>query len=138
MHRLRHWSYVQRETLGPARPIGQYLLLVPLLGLRSATFLAALRWSEDYYLVVLGVLSLGAASIGRAARRWRWHGWVNTHLVAMGLSYIVMLTAFYVGEGATLPLGKKLPRVAYWVLPSVIWCALDSEGPMAESQVAPF
>jgi hypothetical protein len=85
----------------------------------SATFLGALRWSEDYYLVILGVLSLGAASIGRAARRWRWQGWVNTHVVAMGLSYIVMLTAFYVGEGETLTLAK-LPHVAYWVLPSLI------------------
>jgi len=86
----------------------------------SATFLGALRWSEDYYLVVLGVFSLGSASIGLAARRWRWPGWVNTHVVAMGLSYIVMLTAFYVDEGETLPLGKKLPHVSYWVLPSLI------------------
>ena len=78
----------------------------------SATFLGALRWSEDYYLIVLGVLSLGSASIGRAARRRRWHGWVNTHVVAMGLSYIVMLTAFCVGEGETLPLVNKLPHVS--------------------------
>jgi hypothetical protein len=47
-------------------------------------------------------------------------GWVNTHVVAMGLSYIVMLTAFYVDEGETLPLGKKFSHVSYWILPSLI------------------
>ena len=86
----------------------------------SATILGALRWSEDYYLVILGVFALGTASIGRAARRPRWQGWVNTHLVAMGLSYIVMLTAFCAGEGEELPLVNKLPHASYWVLPSLI------------------
>jgi hypothetical protein len=97
----------------------------------SATFLAALRWSEDYHLVVLGVLSLGSASIGRAARRRRWHGWVKTHVVAMDLSYIVMLTAFYVGEGKTA--AREEPP-AHFVLgsPQPHWYAFDSEGSSME------
>ena len=102
----------------------------------SATLLGALRWSEDYYLVMLGVLSLGSASIGRAARRRRWHGWVNTHLVAMGLSYIVMLTAFCVGEAETLPLINELPHMSYWVLPSLVGMSCIARALLRNRKVA--
>jgi len=36
----------------------------------------------------------------------------------MGLSYILMLTAFYVDNGKHLPLWKELPQIAFWLLPS--------------------
>jgi hypothetical protein len=86
----------------------------------SATALAAMRWSDDYYLFILGTLSFGAASIGRMARRQQWPAWVTTHIWGMGLSYIVMLTAFYVDNGKNLPLWRELPHIAYWVLPGVV------------------
>lgn len=38
----------------------------------------------------------------------------------MGLSYILLLTAFYVDNGKSLPLWKYLPTIAYWLLPSAI------------------
>jgi len=36
----------------------------------------------------------------------------------MGLSYILMLTAFYVDNGKHLPLWKELPQIAFWLLPT--------------------
>ncbi len=38
----------------------------------------------------------------------------------MGLSYIFMLTAFYVDNGKNLPFWKELPAIALWVLPAVV------------------
>jgi hypothetical protein len=38
----------------------------------------------------------------------------------MGLSYIAMLTAFYVDNGKNLPVWRDLPHVTYWVLPSAV------------------
>ncbi len=38
----------------------------------------------------------------------------------MGLSYVVMLTAFYVDNGPRLPLYDRLPVLAFWVVPSLI------------------
>jgi hypothetical protein len=38
----------------------------------------------------------------------------------MGLSYIALITAFYVDNGPHLPLWNKLPLLALWVFPSVI------------------
>jgi len=86
----------------------------------SASVMTSLRWTQDYHLFILGTLSFTAALFGRMARRRRWNSWVRFHILGMGLSYILMLTAFYVDNGKSLPLWKELPTVAYWILPSAV------------------
>lgn len=86
----------------------------------SASVLAFLRWTDDYHLFILGTLSFATASFGRMAHRRRWYGWVGLHIIGMGMSYILMLTAFYVDNGKSLPIWKELPSIAYWILPSAI------------------
>lgn len=86
----------------------------------TATILAAMRWSEDAYLFFLGAAAFSAATLGRTARRRRWHGWVATHISGMGSSYTLMLIAFYMDNGKQLPLWKQLPSVTYWLLPSAV------------------
>lgn len=86
----------------------------------SATVLAAMRWAEDYHLFILGALSFLAASVGRMARRQLWRKWVDFHVIGMGLSYILMLTAFYVDNGRNLPVWRDLPYLAYWVVPGAV------------------
>jgi hypothetical protein len=49
-----------------------------------------------------------------------WANWVTLHITGMGLSYILMLTAFYVDNGKNLPLWRELPKWAYWALPGAI------------------
>jgi uncharacterized membrane protein len=86
----------------------------------SATGLSVVRWAEDYHLFILGLLAFIAASLGRTARRQRWRGWVRLHITGMGLSYILLLTAFYVDNGKSLPLWKELPPISYWLLPAAV------------------
>lgn len=86
----------------------------------SATALAAMRWPEDYHLLLLGILAFGAATFGRAARRGRWRGWVRLHISGMGFSYVVMVTAFYVDNGKSLPVWRDLPHITYWLVPSLV------------------
>jgi hypothetical protein len=38
----------------------------------------------------------------------------------MGASYVLLLIAFYVDNGHSLPLWKELPPIAYWLLPAAI------------------
>ena len=113
----------------------------------TASMLAAMRWAEDYPLFILGALSFAAASVGRIARRQLWPKWLDFHVSGMGLSYILMLTAFYVDNGANLPLWRDLPYIAYWVIPGAIgiplivgalarWHRRLDEGP-APAAVAP-
>ncbi len=86
----------------------------------TATGLAAVRWAEDYHLFILGVLSVGAAYLGRESRRQRWGNWVRLHVAGMGVSYILLLTAFYVDNGKNLPLWNQLPPIAYWLIPAAV------------------
>src|SRR5258708_36133807 len=86
----------------------------------SATGLSVARWAEDYHLFILGLLALIAASLGRTARRRRWPGWVRLHIIGMGSSYVLLLTAFYVDNGNSLPLWRDLPLVADWFGPPAV------------------
>lgn len=83
----------------------------------SAASLALVRWAEDYHLFVLGALAFTAATLGRAAIR---RGRIRAHIIGMGLSYILLLTAFYVDNGRSLPLWRDLPQIAYWLLPGAV------------------
>jgi hypothetical protein len=86
----------------------------------TAVGMAAMRGPGDAYLVVLGALSLAAASLGYLARHYRWQGWIRLHILGMGTSYIVLLTAFYVDNGPRLPVWDRLPVLAFWIVPSLI------------------
>ena len=86
----------------------------------TATGLSVVRWAENYHLFLLGALALMAATVARTALRERWRNWVRLHITGMGVSYVLVLTAFYVDNGKNLPLWKELPQIAFWLLPGVI------------------
>lgn len=86
----------------------------------TATALAAMRWTHDWHLFVLGALAFGSATLGRLSLRQAWRSRLSVHLSAMGASYILLLTAFYVDNGKNLPLWRELPALLYWVLPAAI------------------
>jgi hypothetical protein len=94
----------------------------------TATALAVMRWAQDRHLFAIGAIAFTAALTGRLARRLDRPG-DGAHILGMGVSYIAMLTAFYVDNGHRLPLWDRLPAVAYWTLPAaagtpIIWRAL--------------
>lgn len=86
----------------------------------TMTALALAHWQEDYDLFILGGLSFSAAWLGRTALLQRWHQWPRWHLVSMGASFILMLTAFYVDNGKNLPFWRNLPQITFWFMPTVI------------------
>jgi hypothetical protein len=85
----------------------------------TATILAAMRWRQDYYLFIIGVVAFTAATIGYQHRRRHRPGDTG-HITGMGVGYVAMLTAFYVDNGPHLPLWDRLPTLAFWLLPSAI------------------
>lgn len=82
--------------------------------------LSILRWPANNHLFVLGIVSFGAAGVGRMARRRAGPGWLRVHMAGMAISYVLLLTAFYVDNGPHLPLWRSLPRLAHWLLPSLV------------------
>jgi|SRR5262245_20656084 len=107
----------------------------------SMAALSILRWPEDTHLFALGILSFGAATIGRRARRRLWRGWLRVHVTGMAISFILLLTAFYVDNGPHLPLWRSLPPLAHWLLPSLVGVPLMvwalRRHPLIVSQSAP-
>ena len=85
----------------------------------TAAILAAMRWRQDYYLLVIGAVAFAAATIGYQHRRRNRPGDTG-HIAGMGTAYVAMITAFYVDNGPHLPLWDDLPSYAFWLLPSVI------------------
>ncbi len=86
----------------------------------TMSVLSFMRRPENFHLFILGVLAFASASLGRAAARGRWHQWPRLHLTGMGMSYVFMLTAFYVDNGRNLPLWNALPPIMLWILPGAI------------------
>jgi len=113
-------AMLSRKSPGrhPGFGAGYYWGLVVVFAAASA--LAATRWREDYHLFLLGAGSFSAAYIGRSARRQRRQGWARWHITSMGLSYILLLTAFFVDNGHSLPLWKDLPSITYWLTPGAV------------------
>ena len=99
----------------------------------TATVMAALRWHHNWHLFLIATLAFGCALLGRQARRRRPHRWLLWHGAAMALSYIALLTGFYVDNGPQLPLWDRLPPLTYWLLPAAVgipltWRSLRRNG----------
>lgn len=90
----------------------------------SSLVMAALRWPHDIHLVVVTLIAFIAAMSGVTVRIRARSKWRRLHLVAMGISYVALLTGFYVDNGPHLPGWSLLPHWSFWVLPSVIGGAL--------------
>src|SRR5919112_3410048 len=86
----------------------------------SSTTMAALRFAQDWHLLVIGTVAFGAASLGYLAHRRRRPGWQRIHIPAMGGAYVALFTGFYVDNGPHLPIWDRLPHLAYWLLPSLV------------------
>ena len=118
------WAMFAKKGVGRHSRVGTtYYWLLVIVAL-TMTALATMRWAEDRELFVVGALAITSASLGRFAMRRRWRGFVPIHITAMGGSYVLMLTAFYVDNGRNLPLWKLLPPIAYWLIPALVGAPL--------------
>jgi uncharacterized membrane protein len=82
----------------------------------TATGLVLTRGPQFNHLLVFAALAVTLAFGGYFMRR------VNqgVHISGMGLSYVVLLTAFYVDNGPKLPFWNQFPDIVFWVGPIAI------------------
>ena len=86
----------------------------------SSLVMAVVRWPHDIHLVVIGLVAFTTATSGFVVRFKSPARWREIHLVAMGISYIALLTGFYVDNGPHLPGWRVLPEWSFWILPGII------------------
>src|SRR5689334_17289254 len=102
----------------------------------TAAALAAMRWAQDWYLLVIGAIAFTAATAGYLHRRLRRPGDTG-HIAGMGIACTAMLTAFYVDNGPHLPLWDRLPTLAFWLLPSAVAIPLIARAIIRTKKKAP-
>lgn len=87
--------------------------------LATMVVMVVLHWERNADLVPIGLVAGAAGLVGYLDRR-RGTGHDPVHIVAMGVSYVALLTGFYVDNGPHLPLWGLLPDWSFWVLPSLV------------------
>jgi uncharacterized membrane protein len=92
-----------------------YLIAIGALA-ATAAGLVSTRGTQFNHLLALAAVAVALAYGGYFMRR------VNqgVHISGMGLSYVVMVTAFYVDNGPKLPFWNQLPDIVFWVGPVAI------------------
>ncbi len=86
----------------------------------TTTVLSIARRHEDFYLFIIGTIAFASAAFGRNAVKSRHKGWTAFHIIGMGMSFILLLTAFYLDNGKNLPVWKDMPHFMFWFLPNLI------------------
>lgn len=82
----------------------------------SAAGLVLTRGPQFNHLLVFAALAVTLAFGGYLMRQIN----QGLHISGMGLSYAVMLTAFYVDNGPKLPFWSQFPDIVFWVGPAAI------------------
>jgi uncharacterized membrane protein len=86
----------------------------------TVVILSVMRWPHNIHLLTIGTVAFGCAYFGRKkvlrleAKRFQGHTWL------MGMSYILLLTGFYVDNGKNLPLWALLPQWSFYVIPAAV------------------
>lgn len=110
-----------RAAKRPGRhPRAGLVYLAALAAVAATAVIIVTQRPHTAYLLIIGALAATAATAGYTARRKRWRGWLGHHIAAMSISYLALLTAFYVDNGHRLPLWNLLPPVTFWFLPTAI------------------
>jgi uncharacterized membrane protein len=82
----------------------------------TAAGLVSTRGPQFNHLLVFAAVAVTLAFGGYFMRRIN----QGLHISGMGLSYVVMVTAFYVDNGPKLPFWNQFPAIVFWVGPMAI------------------
>lgn len=91
-----------------------------LLAFVTIAVLSVMRWPHNIHLLTIGTFAFALTFTGRRLAQTRASGWTRLHTLCMGLSYILLLTGFYVDNGKNLPFWKQFPQPFFWVFPSIV------------------
>jgi hypothetical protein len=82
--------------------------------------LSLMRWSENTPLLIIGVLTFALTFVGRQLSKIKSNGWTRLHTICMGLSYVLLLTGFYVDNGKNLPFWRMFPIWFFYFFPPLV------------------
>jgi hypothetical protein len=101
--------------------IGKIYYFTMLSSFISVITLSILSWPHNTHLLIIGFLAFASAQAGRnLAQARKSKSWPRYHTTLMGLSYIFLLTGFYIDNGKNLPFWNMFPQIVFWIFPSIV------------------
>jgi hypothetical protein len=86
----------------------------------TVVILSVMRWRHNIHLLTIGTLAVVFTYTGYRLARNQKKNWTRLHTICMGLSYIFLLTGFYIDNGKNLPFWRQFPQWFFWVFPSTV------------------
>ncbi len=99
---------------------GRYYFWLMTASFVTIIILSVMRWPHNIHLLTIGVLAFGCAYVGRRLIKTSIKRWSRWHTILMSMSYVFLLTGFYVDNGKNLPFWNLFPQWSFYFFPSVI------------------
>ncbi|KAA5542022.1 hypothetical protein [Adhaeribacter rhizoryzae] len=79
-----------------------------------------MRWPFNTHLLIVGTVAYALTFVGQRVAKSHRPNWTRLHTVSMGLSFVLLLTGFYVDNGKNLPFWNQFPQLFFWLFPAAI------------------
>ena len=113
-------AMLSKKARGNHTLFGKIYLWAMLSSFLFIVILSVMRWPHNIHLLLIGVFASGSAFGGYRLSKSGMKRWTRPHTVLMGLSYILLLTGFYVDNGRNLPFWNQFPQLFFWLFPSAV------------------
>lgn len=91
-----------------------------LLAFITIAVLSIMRWPHNIHLLTIGTFAFILTYTGRRLAHTHARNWTRLHTMCMGMSYILLLTGFYVDNGKNLPFWRQFPQTFFWIFPAIV------------------
>jgi len=86
----------------------------------TVLILSMMRWPHNIHLLTIGTFTFCLTYLGRTMAKSKRNDWTRLHTICMGLSYVLLLTGFYVDNGKNLPFWSMFPEWFFYLFPSLV------------------
>jgi uncharacterized membrane protein len=86
----------------------------------TVVILSTMRWAHNRHLLIIGTLAVVCTHLGYRSAKSKKSKWTRLHTTWMGLSYIFLMTGFYVDNGKNLPFWNQFSGTFFYVFPAAI------------------
>lgn len=82
--------------------------------------LSVMRWPHNIHLLLIGFFASILTYTGYRSASIKGRPSRQLHIICMGLSYVLLMTGFYVDNGRHLPFWKLFPQWFFWIFPAAV------------------
>lgn len=79
-----------------------------------------MRWPYNIHLLIVGTMAYFFTFLGRRIARKQKANWTRLHTICMGISFVLLMTGFYVDNGKNLPFWNQFSYLFFWIFPTAV------------------